>query len=402
MPAAKELLFDTGYRYSSYKSNSATTNIGFKSNTYKFEVQYAPIQDVRLRLSYDKAIRAPSIIELYNPQLVGMIQSGNDPCAPPVTFTQAQCANLGVSAAQYAASVAGAAVNGVNPIPQCVAGQCSQLQGGNPALKPEQAETYTVGVNFQPSFLPKFSASLDYFHISIKDEVTFCPRRTSYPAAPAPAISALQCGCSQPADRRPPEPTSPPEVTSSKRTSTWVECWPASGCRWPRAGPHAPAFGAPLQMNGSWLQHSITTPVPGGGSYDCAGLFGFTCQTVNPRWHHNFRTTWNTPWDVSASLTWRYLSAVNQDANTGNPLLANPNYNFDVYNARIPSFSFLDLEATWHPTKILTIRAGAATSSTKDPPLLVSQAGLVAAYREHRRAYDIFGRQLFVAFTAKF
>src|SRR6202035_1502739 len=103
---------------------------------------------------YDKAIRAPSIIELYNPQLVGLIQSGNDPCAPPVTYSQAQCANMGVSAAQYAASVAGHAVNGVNPIPQCIAGQCAQLQGGNTALKPEQGETYTVGINFQPSFLP--------------------------------------------------------------------------------------------------------------------------------------------------------------------------------------------------------------------------------------------------------
>jgi hypothetical protein len=54
---------------------------------------------------------------------------------------------MGVSAAPYAASVAGHAVNGVNPIPQCVAGQCSQLTGGNTALKPEQGETYTVGIN---------------------------------------------------------------------------------------------------------------------------------------------------------------------------------------------------------------------------------------------------------------
>jgi len=113
-----------------------------------------------------------------------------------------------------------------------------------------------------------------------------------------------------------------------------------------------PGFGnVHFDMNGTWLQHSITTPVPGGPSYDCAGLFGFTCQTVNPRWHHIFRTTWNTPWDASASLTWRYIGAVGQDANTGNPLLANPNYKFDEYNPRIGSFSYIDLEATWHPTR---------------------------------------------------
>ena len=135
MPGAKDLLFDTGYRYSNYTSNSGTNNIGFEAHTYKFEVQYAPIQDVRLRVGYDKAIRAPSIIELYNPELVGLIQFGQRSCAPPVTLSQAQCAHLGVSAAQYAASVAGHAVNGVNPIPQCVAGQCSQLQGGNTGAK---------------------------------------------------------------------------------------------------------------------------------------------------------------------------------------------------------------------------------------------------------------------------
>jgi iron complex outermembrane recepter protein len=406
MPGAKDLLFDTGYRYSSYKSNSGTTNIGFKSNTYKFEVQYAPIQDVRLRLSYDKAIRAPSIIELYNPQLVGLIQSGNDPCAPPVTFTQAQCANLGVSAAQYAASVAGAAVNGVNPIPQCVAGQCSQLQGGNPALKPEQAETYTVGINFQPSFLPKFTASLDYFHISVKDEVNVLPAanilsgcaNTGDPALCSAVVRSPQTGGLQGANL----------ATGGYIVQTNVNLGGvlASGIDLQMAYVQdlPPAFGSlHFEMNGSWLQHSITTPVPGGGSYDCAGLFGFTCQTVNPRWHHNFRTTWNTPWDVSTSLTWRYLSAVHQDANTGNPLMANPNYNFDLYNARIPSFSFLDLEASWHPTKILTIRAGANNILDKDPPLLVSQAGLVAGGTANTAdAYDIFGRQLFVAFTAKF
>jgi iron complex outermembrane receptor protein len=158
-----------------------------------------------------------------------------------------------------------------------------------------------------------------------------------------------------------------------------------------------------FEMNGTWVQHNISTPIPGGPSYDCAGLFGFTCQTVNPRWHHIFRATWNTIWDVSASATWRYIGGVHQDADTGNPLLANPNYVYDAYNASIPSFSYLDLEATWHPNKILTIRAGANNILDKDPPLLVSQAGLVAGGAGNTAdTYDIFGRQLFVAFSAKF
>jgi iron complex outermembrane receptor protein len=406
LPGVKELLFDTGYRYSAYTSNAGTTNTQFEAHTYKFEVQYAPIQDVRLRVSYDKAIRAPSIIELYNPELVGLIQSGNDPCAPPVTYSAAQCAHLGVSAAQYAASVANTAVNGVNPIPQCVAGQCSQLTGGNPDLKPEQAETYTVGINFQPSFLPKLTASLDYFHIKITDEVNVLP------------AANILSGCANTGN-----PIDCSQIVRSPQTGTLNGANIATGGYIVQTNVNLgavlvsgidlqlgygqdlpPGFGnLHFDLNGSWLQHNITTPVPGGPSYDCVGLFGFTCQTVNPRWHHLFRTTWNMPWDVSAALTWRYIGAVRQDADTGNPLMANPNYTDDAYNASIPSFSYLDLEATWHVNKILTLRAGANNILDKDPPLLVSQTGIVQGGGANTPdVYDIFGRQLFVAFTAKF
>ena len=81
-PFAKDLLFDTGFRHSDYAYASTPSTI---TNTYKFEIQYSPIADYRLRASYDKAIRAPAAIELYNPQLVGLIQFGNDPCAPTLT-----------------------------------------------------------------------------------------------------------------------------------------------------------------------------------------------------------------------------------------------------------------------------------------------------------------------------
>ena len=157
-PFAKELLFDTGFRYSSYSTN-------VKTHTYKFEVQYAPIADYRLRASYDKAIRAPSIIELYNPQLVALIQYGNDPCAPPITYSLQQCQRLGVTATQYQQG----------SIPQVAAGQVSELAGGNPGLQPEQAETYTFGVNFAPSQVPGLNGSVDYYHIAIRNEVTTIP-----------------------------------------------------------------------------------------------------------------------------------------------------------------------------------------------------------------------------------
>jgi len=73
-------------------------------------LQWAPISDLRFRGTFQRAIRAPTLIELFNPQLVGLIQFGNDPCAPTLnaanqvvhaTASAAQCAVQGVTAAEY-------------------------------------------------------------------------------------------------------------------------------------------------------------------------------------------------------------------------------------------------------------------------------------------------------------
>jgi outer membrane receptor protein involved in Fe transport len=157
-PGAKELLFDTGYRRSDYSTIGVT-------NTYKFEVQYAPIADYRIRASYDRAIRAPSVAESFTPPIVGLTTVVPDPCAPHITYTLLQCERTGVTAAQYYSG----------SIPQGTAAQLSEETSGNPNLKPEQADTYTVGVNFAPSQIPHLTGSIDYYHIQIKDEIGVIP-----------------------------------------------------------------------------------------------------------------------------------------------------------------------------------------------------------------------------------
>jgi iron complex outermembrane receptor protein len=42
---------------------------------------------------------------------------------------------------------------------------------GNPDLKPEVARTYTVGAVFTPSFFPGFSASVDWYKISMDNAI---------------------------------------------------------------------------------------------------------------------------------------------------------------------------------------------------------------------------------------
>ncbi|MEP6549268.1 MAG: TonB-dependent receptor [Gammaproteobacteria bacterium] len=387
-PGAKELLFDTGYRRSDYSIAGVT-------NTYKFEVQYAPIADYRFRASFDRAIRAPSVAELFTPPIVGLAAVGNDPCAPPISFSLLQCQRTGVTAAQYNSG----------SIPQGTASQLSQETSGNAGLKPEQGDTYTIGVNFAPSQIAHLTGSIDYFHIQVKDEVGTIP------------YLVIVSNCANTGD-----PTYCSQIVRQPGTGSLTGNTVAGGGfvvqKLYNLGTAVnsgidvqmnykldlpPGFGGvSFALNGAYLLHNESEPLPGAHTYDCASLFGFTCQTINPRWHHIFRTTWDTPWDVSASLTWRYIGSVSQDNNSGDPTLHFATFGaFDFYNARIPSFNYIDLEATWNVNKILQIRAGANNVLDKDPPIIntdIAPGGAANTYS----AYDMFGRQLFVAFTAKF
>jgi iron complex outermembrane receptor protein len=389
---AKDLLFDTGFRRSDYSTAGIT-------NTYKFELQYAPIADYRIRASYDKAIRAPSVVELYNPQLVGLIQFGNDPCAPPITYSLTQCERTGLTAAQYNSG----------SVPQGTAGQLSQLQGGNPKLLPEQAETYTIGVNFAPRQVPHFTGSIDYYHIALSGGIGPLPA----------AVIVSDCANSG-------SPFYCSQIVRNPNTGGLTGNSIASGGYIVQTNINTGAAlvsGIDLQLNykvdlpkgvgavafeldGSWLQHVTATPYAGAHTFDCAGLFGLTCLTVNPRWHHILRTTWQTPWDVSASATWRYIGSVSEDNNSSDPTLhyatfGSPKGGYDYYNATMPSVSYLDLEATWNVTRNLQVRAGANNVFDKDPPLVNFQIGPPGQANAYP-TYDLFGRQLFLALTAKF
>src|SRR5262249_19085321 len=66
-------------------------------------------------------------------------------------------------------------VTGRNVITQGTGSQLNQLQGGNPGLKPEQANTFNVGVTLAPGLIPNLTGSLDYYHINLKDQIGAIP-----------------------------------------------------------------------------------------------------------------------------------------------------------------------------------------------------------------------------------
>ena len=102
--------------------------------TWKVGTTYEPIEDIRIRATRSRDIRAPNLQELFN-----VVIGGFTTLFDPVTNGSA------------------------SPL---------QTTRGNQNLLPEQADTTDIGVVLRPSFLPGFTASVDYWNISMKDSIS--------------------------------------------------------------------------------------------------------------------------------------------------------------------------------------------------------------------------------------
>jgi outer membrane receptor protein involved in Fe transport len=387
---AKDLTVDLGYRYSNY-------SLAGGASTYKFEVQWAPTDDFRLRYSYDRAIRAPNLFELFNPGSYGQTSViGTDPCsgASP-TASLAACMRTGVTAAQY------------GNIPDCTSAQCGQAILGNTDLKPEKANTYSVGVTVTPTGLPNFTGSLDYWHIQQSGLIGPVPANILFSNC---INNNTAFDCSQIVRNPVTGALTGATVAGGgyvRQLSINTGAGLTSGIDLQSAYRFVLGGGGNLivSVNGSWLQHSITTPYVGSGSYDCVGLFGASCNTnsVNPRWRHNLRLNWETPWaKLLLSANWRYISGVDFDNNSSNPLLQYAEEgSYDAPNSHIGSYSYLDLAAVWPVIPAIELRAGINNLFDKDPPVLGSEITGTGSANTYP-TYDELGREIFVAFKAKF
>ncbi len=94
MPFVKSFNLDVGYRYAHYSSAG-------DNSTYKITGDWAISDSIRLRGGFNRAVRAPNVLELFATQHVAL-DGSTDPCASnpesAPQYTQAQCANTGVSA----------------------------------------------------------------------------------------------------------------------------------------------------------------------------------------------------------------------------------------------------------------------------------------------------------------
>ena len=154
MRFVNEFTLNGAVRYSKYNGDTGS------STAYNGGAEWSPVEGLRFRGNYSRAVRAPNLVELYQP-LGQNFADVKDPCSldnigTGTQYREANCRAAGIPDTfnyQYVATL-------------------QYESGGNPDLKPEKSDSYTIGLVTQPKFLPGFSFSADYYSITVNNVIT--------------------------------------------------------------------------------------------------------------------------------------------------------------------------------------------------------------------------------------
>jgi iron complex outermembrane recepter protein len=379
---ADQLGLELAYRNSDY--DPVTTD------TYKIGADWAPVQDVRFRASYQRAVRAPNAVELFTSQGAGLFDLPGDPCGTELIGTAGEasrdaCIASGVPAAVFDDPARRSRLD--SP-----AGQFNLLAGGDPNLKPETSDTYTYGVIIQPRFVPHLAMSIDYFDISIDDTISTVGPDTSLQACyfsndPGscariqrnPANGSLWQGTGQVVDLN---------TNIGSLSTKGVDL--SLGY----TGLEVGGLGE-LSFNlvGTFMDElTYVSGINGVAPTECKNKYsGALCGVPSPDWRHHFRMGWETPWNVDLSLTWRYYGAV---TNVASSQQANIDY-------KLGARSFFDLAANWAVTEKASVLLGVNNMLDKDPPI-TSAVGNTGNGNTFPQTYDGLGRWIFMRGQVQF
>lgn len=129
-------------RYDKYSS-------GQKNFSPKFEAQFKPIRQIKLRGTYSKGFRIPSFNEAYGLPTTGYVTTTADPSDPGQAAFIAAHGNNAYATLPYSYGLTAT---------------------GNPNLKPEKSRSYTLGAVFEPT--SRISFTVDYWNIHIKNLIS--------------------------------------------------------------------------------------------------------------------------------------------------------------------------------------------------------------------------------------
>ncbi|WP_417761520.1 TonB-dependent receptor plug domain-containing protein [Shewanella sp.] len=156
LPLIRQLDLDLAGRYADYSTIGDAT-------TWKAGLSWEINDELRMRSTYARAIRAPNISELYGAASQNFFRI-NDSCRldnlndlDDSSTRAANCAALGVPA-NFNSNYDDKSLEGVS--------------SGNRDLDPEKSKSVTLGLVYQPNFIDNLALTVDYWNITIDDAIS--------------------------------------------------------------------------------------------------------------------------------------------------------------------------------------------------------------------------------------
>lgn len=393
MPFAEEVTLTAGYRVTD-NSRSGT------SDSWKINGDWKVNDYLRFRGGYQKAIRSPSITELFAPVLNNFPTFTNqDPCNTSVgSTTNPEYGRAGANGAQVQALCAiqsGLAGGATFNQPS---GQATGLTGGNVNLSPEESDSYTIGfVLSSPftgnSFVESLGLTVDYWSIELDKQIgtfaaTTIVQRCFNRDGANPTFDPANAWC-QLFERDP----SNGGVINLAQTNNNDSALETSGVditgRW---GVDLDTFGA-LNWNlvATWIESykSGTTVTATDPMYEYVGTIGSLTGSAVPEWKFTLNSTYTYD-DLRLTLATRYIQNMSH-ANrvTGGSAASNTN---------VPETWYFDLNGSYNLTDYVTLRAGVNNLFDQEPRLYSPN---VQANTDPSQ-YDVVGRSAFVGVNLRF
>lgn len=368
VPGFQHLNLDLAYRYSDY-------SLAGDTSTYRIGMDWEPMDMLRVRMGYNRAVRAPNVAELFSAQSIGL-WSGTDPCANEdggvPEYSAAQCANMGVTAAQY------------GNITASPAGQYNGIFGGNQHLEPESADTITLGVVVSP--LDNMQISFDYWSIQIEDTINNIGATTILEQCGLYNVLCDQVVRNQSGNLWQGTSGYVIDTTLNLGENSWEGVDVAFD--W-----GTDAFGGSITTNliGTYMMTKEITPLPAdkNSAYDCVGLVSTRCFP-SPEWRHTASVGYDSNEWWSLLLRWRYFQGVDYDGDTDT--IAQKEMGADQ--------NYFDLSATFRFMENHDFVMGVNNIMDEEPPMvgdtLTTSANTIGGF------YDMLGRYIYGNVTFRF
>ena len=342
IPIHKTLEGNIAVRYDHYSDFGSTTNP-------KVSLRWQPTRNLLFRGSWGSGFLAPSLFQLWNPQVPGLSQPGLlDPLRCPV-------------------------LNDNNP--DCN-NQYGVTFGGNPNLKPEKAKQTTLGAVWEP--VDGLSLGADWFYMDLKDIVV-----TGVPVATIldPTLIATYGNLITRAETCPPSefvPNAPCPITAIDQRFINLGRTKISGIDIDsRYTFQAGNYGrVRVSVTGTYYTKYDVEQPDGSFAGFISNAFQAVATGITPRWKTYAYATWDFgPWSTTVANTYQssYVD-VNPD----------PDGNL----RRVSPLSLWDVQLQYTGFKNTTLTLGARNVFDTNPPFtnsnLTFQSGYDPSYYDPR------------------